>query len=68
MSQDWLFSEFLSFKKHGERESTRVLVIDFFDFNRLIREEEIEMVVFFSAIIRFVSPQYIETKYLSVIF
>jgi hypothetical protein len=67
VGKDWGLGELLLFKKHGEWESTRVLGVDFFNFDSAIRKEVVECVIFIATIIGSIFPKNAEAKNLSVI-
>lgn len=67
MGKDWSLGELLLLQKHGEWESTRVLGVDFFNFDSTIRKEVVEGVIFIATIIGSIFPKDAETEDLSVV-
>lgn len=67
MGKDWSLGELLLFKKHGEWESTRVLGVDFFNFDSAIRKEIVESVIFIATVIGSIFPKNAEAEDLSVV-
>lgn len=67
MGKDWSLGELLLLQKHGEWESTRVLGVDFFNFDSTIRKEVVEGVIFIATVIGSIFPKDAETEDLSVI-
>lgn len=67
VGEKWLLSELLSLKEHGEWDLSIICLIDFLDFHRLIRQEEVQDVVFIASIVRVVLPQDVERQHASII-
>jgi hypothetical protein len=57
MSKDWSFSQLLAFKKHREGHISGIRFENFFDFNRIVRQEIVETIVLVATIVTVVLPK-----------